>query len=387
MLDKTGNKGYNRLMNVTAFIGSFNWYGLLMATGIMLGVIGCYFAAKHHGLEGDVIINMIIICIPLAILGARIYHVVFDVMAGKSWTFAEFCGFSNGEFKGLAGLAIYGGLFGSIIGAVIYHFWKNRKSLPENKRVNFWQLADVGFTFIMLGQVVARWGNFANGECYGEVVTNPAFQWSPISMYVEHNGVMAWRTSIWFYESLWNFFGFFILLYLYLGRHKSFDGFVFALYCIIYGIGRAWIEAIRVNDVLYIGGIRVSVLVSVLFIIAGVAIIVTHIIRASRAGKKVFIFVDKKKLSADYLDYEKTKLAHPMPDITFFKDRKNKKPKEEIIVDSTGVAIKVKADDNADTSDKEDNNDGADANSAANVKTDENKQVDAEEVYEDKWDD
>ena len=368
-------------MNSLAFISSFNWYGLLMATGIMLGVVGAYMAAKHHGLEGDVIIDMIIICLPLAIIGARVYHVVFDVIAGNSWTFAEFCGFSGGEFKGLAGLAIYGGLIGSICGAVIFHFWKNRKSLPENKRVSFWQIADVGFTFIILGQIVARWGNFANGEAYGEIVTNPALQWAPISMFVHGE----WRASIWFYESLWNFVGFFILLYLYLGRHKSFDGFVFAIYCIYYGIGRAWIEAIRVNDVLMIGGMRASVVVSVLFIIAGVAIIATHIIRAKKAGKKLFIFVDKKKLSSEYFDYEKTKLANPMPDITFFKDRKKVKNKEEVVVDSNGVAFKVKA--------AEAQADGADTEATADNAVEKQKhtkdviQDAAEEVYEDKWDD
>lgn len=372
-------------MNSLAFISSFNWYGLLMATGIMCGVIGCYFAAKHHGLEGDVIIDMIIICLPLAIIGARIYHVVFDVMAGKSWTFAQFCGFEDGEFSGLAGLAIYGGLIGSIVGAVIFHFWKNRKRLPENKRVSFWQIADVGFAFIMLGQVIARWGNFANGECYGDIVTNPSLQWSPLSMYVwvKEVGEWQWRTSIWFYESLWNFFGFFILLYLYLGRHKSFDGFVFAAYCICYGIGRAWIEAIRFNDVLYIGGMRVSVLVSVFFIIAGVTIIATHIIRAKRAGKKVFIFVNQKKLNDDYFGYEKTKLAHPMPDIVFFKDRKKAKNKEEIIVDESGVAIKVKAD-------TDDGNITARTQQQKAANQVDSKEVisdDAEDAYEDKWDD
>ena len=363
-------------MNSFVFLSAFNWYGLLIASGILLGVLGAYTAAKYHGLEGDVIIDMILICLPLAIIGARVYHVVFDVIDGNSWTFAEFCGFSGGEFKGLAGLAIYGGLIGVISGAVIFHFWKNRKALPENKRVSFWQIADVGFTFIMLGQIVARWGNFANGEAYGELVTNPAFQWSPISMKVDGE----WRTSIWFYESFWNFVGFFILLYLYLGRHKSFDGFVFAMYCIYYGIGRAWIEAIRVNDVLYIGGMRASVLVSVLFIIAGVAIIATHIVRAKRCNKKIFIFVDKAKLDDEYMDYEKTKLAHPMPDITFFRDRKKPKPTEEVIVDESGVAIKVRTE-----APEED----AAEQKPKQQKPEKTKEViqDAEEAYEDKWDD
>ena len=364
---------------MNAFISAFNWYGFLMAAGITLGVVGAYFAAKHHGMEGDVIIDMIIICLPLAILGARIYHVVFDVLAGNEWTFAEFCGFDSGSgnFVGLAGLAIYGGLIGAIIGAVIFHFWKNRKKLPVNKRVSFWQIADVGFTFIMLGQVIARWGNFANGEAYGEVITNPALQWAPFGMLVDGE----WRYSMWFYESLWNFFGFFILLFLYLGRRKSFDGFVFAVYGIIYGIGRAWIEAIRVNDVLYLGGMRISVFVSVLFLIAGIAIIVTHCVLAKKAGKKIFIFVDGKKLNDDYYGYEKTKLAHPMPDIVFFKDRKKRAAKNEVIVDESGVAIKVESDiGSADA--------GTDKQTSVSAQTNEKKAiVEAEESYEDKWDD
>ena len=361
------------------FLSAFdNWYGLLIASGILLGITGAYFAARHRGVEGDIVIDFIIFCLPLAIIGARVYHVVFDVMAGNEWTFAEFCGFDSdsGNFKGLAGLAIYGGLIGAIGGAVILHFWKNRKSLPENKRVSFWQIVDVGFTFIMLGQVVARWGNFTNGEAYGDIVTSSAFQWSPISMKVD--GV--WRQSIWFYESLWNFFGFFILLFLYLGRYKSFDGFVFAAYGIYYGIGRTWIEAIRVDDVLYLGGMRISVFVSVMFIIMGVVIIAVHIILAKKAGKKVFIFVERKKLNDDYYGYEKTKLAHPMPDIVFFKDRHKVKQKgSNIIVDESGLAIKVE-DDSETLTDEPKKQDKPQEKEKPKVSV-------AEEEYEDKWDD
>ena len=71
---------------MNAFLSAFNWYGFLIATGIVLGVVGAYFVAKRRGMEGDVIIDMIVICLPLAILGARIYHVVFDVLAGNEWT-------------------------------------------------------------------------------------------------------------------------------------------------------------------------------------------------------------------------------------------------------------------------------------------------------------
>lgn len=368
-------------MNLNAFLSAFdNWYGLLMATGIVLAVVGSYFASKHHGMEGDVIIDMIVICLPFAILGARIYHVVFDVMAGNEWTFAEFCGFTDGEFKGLAGLAIYGALIGAIGGGVIFHFWKQRKKLPENKRVTFWQVADVGFAFSLLGQSIGRWGNIANSEGYGGVITNPSMQWSPFGM-IGRDGL--WHYSIPLYESLWDLVGFGILLYLYLGRFKSFDGFVFACYGIYYGIGRAWIEAIRVDDVLMIGGARVSVIVSIMFIIMGVAIIATHIIRAKKHDKKPFILINKSKLGDEYFDYEKTKLAHPMPDIVFFKDRKKAKQKEEVVVDESGVAIKVETE----QAQADDGDVGAKEKVSAKTKEKKPVSTSAEEVYEDKWDD
>ncbi len=364
---------------MNAFLSAFNWYGFLIATGIVLGVVGAYFVAKRRGMEGDVIIDMIVICLPLAILGARIYHVVFDVLAGNEWTFAEFWGFDSGSgnFVGLSGLAIYGGLFGALIGAVIFRFWKNRKKLPENKRVSFWQIVDIGFLFIILGQAVGRWGNIANSEGYGNVITNTALQWSPFGM-IGRDGL--WHYSIPLYESIWDLIGFGILFWLYIGRHKSFDGFVFAAYGIYYGIGRTWIEAIRVDDVLYLGGMRVSVFVSVLFILAGVAIIVAHIVRAKKADKKIFIFVDQKKLNDDYFEYEKTKLAHPMPDIVFFKDRKKKKNgAESVVVDKNGVAIRVKAE-----------NDDVVRNDVKPEKLSDNNRtatVASEDDYEDKWDD
>lgn len=354
------------------FIGAFNWYGFIIATGIVLGVLGCYFAATYRGMEGDVVIDMIIICLPLAIIGARLYHVIFSVLEGESWSFTKIIGLEDG---GLAGLAIYGGVFGSIAGAGLFHLWKNRKKLPENKRVSFWQIADLGFTFMIVGQAIGRWGNFANGEDYGYVITDPAWQWFPFAMEIDG----SWHYALFFYESMWNLVGFGLLLYSYLGRFKSFDGFNFAGYCIIYGVGRSWIESLRDDgDVLMLGNARVSLLVSLIFIAVGIAIIVTHIVRAKRSGKKIFIFVPKNKLCNDYFGYEKTKLAHPMPDIVRI-GQKRKKPDDEIVVDESGVAIRVSKDDAQ----------GGDAGKplqAGSPPAAEKRQSAAEEIYEDEWD-
>ncbi len=353
-----------------------NWYGFIIACGIVLCVVCAYFTAKHRGLEGDIVIDIIIFCLPLAIVFARIYYVIFDLIDGGEWTFLKFIGADD---NGLRGLAIYGGLIGAVIGGFLLSLFKKRKKNPENKRVSFMQLCDLGFTFIILGQAIGRWGNFTNQEAHGYLITDPSKMWFPFA--VEIDG--SWYYATFFYESMWNLVGFGILFFLYSGKFKSFDGFVFSCYCIYYGIGRAWIEGMR-SDSLWLvpptvhgvgglpdeGGLRVSQLVSILIILFGVAYIIAHIVRAKKAGKKVFIFVRRDKLDDSYFEYEKTKLAHPMPDIKFWKDRKAKSG-ESVIIDNNGVAIRV------------DENEKPTENAQDEVKRDEIKEIKQDEVNRD----
>ena len=227
-----------------------NWYGFIIACGIVICVVGAYFTARRRGIEGDIVIDIIIFCLPLAILGARTYFVIFDTIDGGHWDFPKFIGITDG---GLSGLAIYGGLIGATIGAILLTLWKNRKKNPVDKRISFIQLLDLGFTFIILGQAIGRWGNFCNNEAYGYVVSNPSQQWFPFAVpviNVHHTscpGVEAfanpdsWHYATFFYESMWNLIGFGLMLYIYLGKRKSFDGFSFACYCIYYVLGRAWL--------------------------------------------------------------------------------------------------------------------------------------------------
>ncbi len=275
-----------------------NWYGFIIACGIILCVVLAYFTAKRRGIEGDVVIDIIIFCLPLAIIGARIYYVIFDLLDpnGQDWTFSKFIGIDD---HGLQGLAIYGGLIGAVIGAVLLVLWKRRKKNPVDKRISFLQILDLGFTFIILGQAVGRWGNFANQEAYGAEITNPSMQFFPIGVFIESEN--SWHYATFFYESLWNTVGFGILLYLYLGKYKSFDGFNFFAYCIYYGIGRAWIEGLRTDSLWLVppssgfAGVRVSQLLSILLIFFGIGAIIFHIVRAKKAGKKTFIFVNMAK--------------------------------------------------------------------------------------------
>ncbi len=389
-----------------------NWYGFIIASAIVLCVVAAYFTAKHRGLQGDIVVDIILFCLPLAIVFARIYYVIFDLIDGGEWTFLKFIGADD---NGLKGLAIYGGLIGAVIGAFLLSLFKKRKKNPEDKRVSFMQLCDLGFVFIILGQSIGRWGNFANQEAHGYLITDPSKMWFPFA--IEKGG--NWYYATFFYESMWNLVGFGILFFLYSGKFKSFDGFVFACYCIYYGIGRSWIEGMR-SDSLWlvpptadgngelpdVGGLRVSQLVSILLILFGVAYIIAHIVRAKKAGKKIFIFVRKDKLDESYFEYEKTKLAHPMPGIKFWKDR-HKQSGDEVIVDNNGVAVRVSADDALsssddsggkaeDTAEKERNRlaqeealaqDEISRTEATDTKPENNVKACEDEIYEDRWDD
>ncbi|MCH5164636.1 MAG: prolipoprotein diacylglyceryl transferase [Clostridiales bacterium] len=287
-------------------ISAFGWYGGLIGGGMVICILLGYFMAKKRGYDTDNIFDIALVCIPLAILGARTYYVLNDMAHnGTKWTIGEYFGFSNGQFVGFAGLAIYGGLLGGILGAVIVRQFINKRKLPE-KQMTLIQMADLCFCLIILGQAIGRWGNFANGEAYGQLITNPSLQWFPFAVYIE-GGKMGtgWYHATFFYESLWNFIGFGLLQWLYNGKRKSFDGFYFAFYCIWYGFIRFWIEMLR-SDSMYFGPIKANCLISALILILGIGIIVYHIIMARRAGKKPFIFVYENELNFDYYDYDKS---------------------------------------------------------------------------------
>ncbi|MGI5998180.1 MAG: prolipoprotein diacylglyceryl transferase [Lutispora sp.] len=219
---------------------SVRWYGILISLGMLLGICIAYFEAKRLGYNPDDIIDLALWAIPAALIGARLYYVIFQ------WEY-----YKGNILKILntreGGLAIHGGIIGGVLAGYLF---------TRIKKMPFWKTADIVAPSIALGQAIGRWGNFINGEAHGGPTNLP---WGIIV-----DGVKVHPTFL--YESLWDF-GLFIFLILY-RKNKKFDGEVFLLYGIIYSAGRFWIEGLRTDSLMFLG-MRVAQLISILIIVFG----------------------------------------------------------------------------------------------------------------------
>ncbi|HEY8444011.1 MAG TPA: prolipoprotein diacylglyceryl transferase [Clostridia bacterium] len=271
---------------------TFNWYGFLIALGIIAGTICAYFTAKKRGYNPDVVFDIVIWATPFAIIGARLYYVIFDIIgSGATYTFPEVFGFYDDGFR-LQGLAIYGAVLGAVLGVYLNSLvYKRKEKKTGEKKETFLMMCDIGSPFLILGQAIGRWGNFANQEVYGQPILNPAYQFFPIAVKVDG----MWYQALFFYESVLNLIGFFILLWLFLGRRRSFPGFVFACYGIYYGAIRIVLESFRDKSqfVLYLipNILPVSQVVSAIAILLGAVGIIYVYQKAKKAGKKPPILV------------------------------------------------------------------------------------------------
>lgn len=222
------------------------WYGIIICAGFILAALYVSSRTKEFGITSDNLMDCLIICVPLGIICARIYYVVFE------WSYyAEHPGEIIAIWKG--GIAIYGGIIGTLIGLFVY---------SRVKKLSFASLCDLAAFGLLIGQCIGRWGNFVNGEAHGGPTTLP---WG---MTID-GGSMVHPTF--FYESLWNLIGF-ILLHFY-SKKRKFKGEMALLYVAWYGAGRAWIEGLR-TDSLYIGPVRVSQLLAAISCIAAIAVLV-----------------------------------------------------------------------------------------------------------------
>lgn len=220
--------------------GVISIYGLLIACAILLAVFLCQREARRRGLPEDTGLDMALWAVPLAVLGARIYYVIFR------WEL-----YASEPVKALyfwqGGLAIYGGVIGGFIGLLL---------LSKRRKLSLLTLLDIAAPVVILGQAIGRWGNFFNGEAYGSPVTDPSWQFFPIAVYADG----GWRLATFFYESCWDLLGF-VLLWLYRKKARR-AGNIFFCYLAWYGAGRAVIEGLRADSLMW-GPLRVSQALSV----------------------------------------------------------------------------------------------------------------------------
>ncbi len=233
------------------------WYGIIIALGFLLAVLYAIKNASRFNLNLDRVLDVVLITVPLAILCARLYYVIFD--GEKLESIGDFFGF--GTSSGFSGIAIYGGVIGAFTLGPIACLLRRIKIL------DMFDLASVGF---IIGQAIGRWGNFANQEAYG-TFTNSSWWGMESTRTIREMGEGLVHPCF-LYESLWCIAGFFILNYF--SKKRKFSGQIFLTYCAWYGLGRAFIELLR-TDSLMLGNIRVSSLLS--FVICITAIILLYI--------------------------------------------------------------------------------------------------------------
>ena len=236
------------------------WYGLCIALGLMLGIAFAFSQARSYGIDSDRMIDVVMLSTLCAIVGARVYYVVFAPFEYESlW---DMVNLRDG------GLAIYGGVLAAFVSAFFFCRWRKVPLLP------MFDLASMGF---LIGQGIGRWGNFFNQEAFG---TNTTLPWG---MYSE--GTQNYLSSVqsvlaaegvtvdpslpvhptFLYESLWCLLGF-VVLYLYQKRRK-FHGEIFLLYMVWYGAERFVVEGLRTDSLETVGGVRVSQLLALVSVL------------------------------------------------------------------------------------------------------------------------
>lgn len=213
----------------TIFGLDIQWYGIIIAFGFLLAAIYCTHRAPVVGLHPDVFFDVLLFAVPLAIIGARLYYVVFNFSQFKDNLIKVF-------YIREGGVAIYGAVIFAF--ATAYIFARVRKVSPL-------ALMDMGSLGLLIGQSIGRWGNFVNREVFGVETTLP---WR-MELYSAEAGSRIAVHPAFLYESLWNALGF-LLLHFLLPKRK-YNGQILLIYIAWYGLGRGFIEGLRA-DTLYL---------------------------------------------------------------------------------------------------------------------------------------
>lgn len=254
----------------TVFGIEIAYYGVIIALGMLAGALVAYREAKKTGQKVDDYIDFTLYTLIAAIIGARIYYVIFE------WDYYSAHPLEIFNLRA-GGLAIYGGVLASALTLFIF---------TKVKKLKFWLMADTAVQGLIIGQIIGRWGNFFNREAFGGYTDSLFAMQLPVSEakgitqeLIEHlvtiDGVSYVQVHPTFlYEGTWNLL-LFIGICLY-KRHKKFDGEIFAIYLMGYGVGRFIIEGLRTDQLVVkaLGGIAASQVLSIILIVLAVAFVI-----------------------------------------------------------------------------------------------------------------
>lgn len=219
------------------------WYGVIISAAMVIGVLLATRNGKKVGFAEDHMLDVSLLALPLAVIGARLYYVLFNLELYKG----DFLSILNTR---MGGMAIHGGIIGGILGGLIVCY---------KRKMNVLKVADIVAPSLILGQAIGRWGNFVNQEAHGGPTNLP---WGIVV-----DGVKVHPTFL--YESIWNMMIFVLLLKIF--SNKKFDGQMASIYLIGYSIGRFFIEGLRTDSLMF-GSFRVAQLISLAMIMAGVVL-------------------------------------------------------------------------------------------------------------------
>lgn len=253
------------------------WYGVIIACGFLLAVVFCYKMAPRFGIKPDDVIDLLFFAVPLAILGARLYYIVFYLDLYRR---------SDGSLDVLkmldirdGGLAIYGGVIAAAITLLVF---------CRIKRIDFFAFADLGSFGLLIGQCIGRWGNFMNVEAYGGPTDLP---W--------RMGIDAYVDGVWqymevhptfLYESLWNLLGFLLLLSVVLRKRRRFDGEIMGGYFLWYGVGRGLIEGLRTDSLYFFHTpIRVSQVLGFASALVAAGFLLYHLVLRRHKPEELYV--------------------------------------------------------------------------------------------------
>ena len=260
-----------------------HWYGVIIALGFILAVAYCCRQAPRFGIRQDDILDMLLAAVPLCIIGARLYYIIFYLDLYRrpdgSLDFGAMVRIWDG------GLAIYGGVIMAVL--VLLVFCKVR-------RIKFLAFADLGVFGLLIGQMIGRWGNFVNIEAYGGPTDLP---WR-MGIYAYVDGVRQYMEvhPTFLYESLWNLLGF-VLLVVIARKWRKFDGQMFLSYFAWYGVGRGFIEGLRTDSLYFFNTpIRVSQVFG--FATAAIAIVLLVVNLGFRRHDPAELWVNRMKRRA-----------------------------------------------------------------------------------------